>query len=125
MGSTLVTRNKELPLGLYQKRITIQKKSTPTKTSQGDKVAYTDVLTTWAKINSISVQRLLEYGQMHEDAKYEVEMRYNRSLDITEGEYRIVWKVNSIAAPQYFIISSSINVDEVNRVQRFLISQNK
>ena len=121
----LVTRNKNPQLGLYQKRITIQRKQTVTKTSMGDKAEYVDVITTWAKVNSLSVARLLEYGQMHEDAKYEVEMRYNRQLDITEGEYRIVWKINGIAEPQYFIISSAINVDEVSRIQRFLISQNK
>lgn len=121
----VVTRNKPIPIGLYDKRITIQFKQQVTKTSMGDKAEYVDLITTWAKINPISVQRLLEYGQMHEDAKYEVEMRYNRSWNITEGEYRIKWRQTPTSDEQYFIISSSIDVDSLRKVQRFLISQNK
>lgn len=121
----IVNRDKPLKLGLYDKRITIQYKQTVTKTSMGDKAEYVDVLTTWAKVNPISVQRLLEYGQMHEDAKYEIEIRYNRTLNITEGEYRVQMRETPTADLQYFIISSAIDVDSLRKVQRFLVSQNK
>jgi len=121
----IVNRDKPLKLGLYDKRITIQYKQTVTKTSMGDKAEYVDVLTTWAKVNPISVQRLLEYGQMHEDAKYEIEIRYNRTLNITEGEYRVQMRETPTSDLQYFIISSAIDVDSLRKVQRFLVSQNK
>lgn len=121
----VVTRNKPTPIGLYDKRITIQYKQTVAKTSMGDKAEYVDILTTWAKVVPISVQRLLEYGQMHEDAKYEIEIRYNRTLNITEGEYRVQMRETPTSDLQYFIISSAIDVDFLRRVQRFLVSQNK
>ena len=121
----LVTRNKPTALGLYDKRISIQYKQTVTKTSMGDKAEYVEVLNTWAKVVPVSVQRLLEYGQMHEDAKYEIEIRYNRTLNITEGEYRVQMRETPTSDLQYFIISSAIDVDFLRRVQRFLVSQNK
>ena len=123
--NVVINRDKELKLGLFDKRITFQIKQQVTKTSMGDKAEYVDVITTWAKITPISVNRLLQYGRLEVDAKYEVEMRYNRSLNITESQYRVKIKLNPLTDYEYFTISSAMDVDFLRKTQRFLINQDK
>lgn len=108
-----------LDIGKFRHRITIRKIASRTSGALGTVNTYTDILTTWAYVRPISVKRMLEYGQLHEDAEYEVTIRYNRELNITEAEYQVIYQ------GQTYIISSAINVDNMNKQQNFLISFNK
>lgn len=113
--------DKDIEAGAYRQRITVYRVLARATDAMGDKITWDNEAgdKIWAKVRPVSVRRALEYQQFVPNAVYEVEIRYNRSLNIQENNTLILF--NSM----YFIVGSVINEDLQNRKLTFLVSAHK
>jgi SPP1 family predicted phage head-tail adaptor len=106
--------------GTYRQRVKIQQVSSSTDTATGNTKVWTDLITTWAHMKPISVKRQMEYGQLYPDANYEMEIRYNRSWNLKEGNTRVIYP--STDNTQVYVVVQIINEYLLNQKCTFLLN---
>lgn len=80
----------------YRHRITIQEESRVADGQGGYTTGWTDILTTWGKVEPIKGQQTLEAGQIVGGKPYKVRMRYRNDLVSQGGSHAEIVNTNRL-----------------------------
>ena len=102
--------------GDLRRRITIQQRSTTQDGFGQQAVTWTDLLTTWAHIESLSGNQLNKAQSIYSEVTHKITVRWQLALNDIKvvGSYRILY------GTRIFDVGADMNVDERNRVIELL-----
>lgn len=108
------------PAGERRRRVTIQQQNSASKTAMGFLTgAWTDVLTTWAKVTPRTVTTLAQVGASQEPIiknTYAINIRYAPSISILPG-------MHVVDGSSVYLIQSVVDVQELHRELNLMCSQ--
>ena len=105
--------------GDLRRRITIQQRSATQDGYGQQAVTWSNVLTTWAHIESLSGNQLNKAQSIYNEVTHKVTMRWQAALNDVKavGSYRIMY------GTRIFDIGADLNFDERNRVLELLCKE--
>jgi SPP1 family predicted phage head-tail adaptor len=95
--------------GKLRSRVTVVGYTLVSDGAGGTTPTRTEILDTWAKVQPIKGQRLLQYNQIVEGRWYSIQMRFREDTPIVK-DYTIEYNGRPL------VVHSVINTDERNRV---------